>query len=134
MRRRWCLSGAWVGVMWIAGFGGCSAEPRDEFASGTWADLNMDKLDYDCRQVTACNEERNSQIANGYDKCMKENATNLNANPASQAVFLTKYTRCNLHMSCDYTTCVSTNPPSSYGMSQIDKLNYVCSAKANCGA
>jgi hypothetical protein len=119
--------------MWLAGFAACGSEPKDELANDTWAGMNQEKLAYDCRQVVACNEMRMTDTVGGYDDCVETNAKNLNAQADGQARFLTKYSRCSLHTSCDYTMCVSVDPVSSYGMSQIDKLNYVCQAKAQCG-
>jgi hypothetical protein len=119
--------------MWIAGFGACSNDPKNELDTSTWAGMNKDKLDYDCRQVIACNEMNMNDAVGDYDDCVHANAQKLNANTTGQAVFLTKYFRCNQHPGCDYTRCVGMDPVMSYGKDHITTLNYVCQAKSDCG-
>jgi hypothetical protein len=118
--------------MCLAGFAACGGSDPSAADHGFPATYAGD-IKNDCQQYVACQQEKEMQApANFVDKCIEAESKALNDNPTQQPLFLTRITRCQGRVSCDWETCTTNTPTPEYGMTQIDKLNYLCAAETQC--
>ena len=88
---------------------GADAAPNPIDDPSSFSGIHVAAIVYDCTQVSNCNQQRDLETSNNsLPACACQVATIL-TDTQRQMSFLTKYTRCQQFMACEYVTCVQTS-------------------------
>ena len=129
-QKSWCLRGFVLGVVLAAACGSAEVDPLDP---STFAGMNADKIQYDCRQTVQCQVQRGETLmADPFGSCEKATARHLQAHADQQMQYLINVNRCAGLVVCDYLTCVQADVTNSYGRLQMDKVTYNCQQDVEC--
>ena len=111
----------------------CGSEEIDPLDPSTFAGMNAEKVNYDCRQTVQCGVQMGQdQVPDPVNACIRATAQHLQDHPDQQMQYLIDFNRCNGLVVCDYLTCVRAQVTAGYGQLQMDKITYNCQQDVEC--